>query len=153
MCNPYDNSSSIVDDKIGVAMINLIRENQFAIVYFQFYITSSSTVTLRTIEIKVAFTSHININFYTLQKQIEKGITYYQEIRNQSFELDSKIDFRFATKIYGDDKSTLIGYASPVFAARNFNDESFILIAVFDKNVTDSDNIASLSGALLLVNP
>jgi hypothetical protein len=34
MCNPYDNSSSIVDDKIGVAMINLIRENQFAIVYF-----------------------------------------------------------------------------------------------------------------------
>lgn len=63
------------------------------------------------------------------------------------------MDFRFATKLYGDDKSTLIGYASPIFAARNFNDESFILVATFDKNVTDSPNIGSLSGAILLVNP
>lgn len=44
-CNPNDNLPNITDGKVGVAMIDLKRENQFAVVYYEFYIIDNKVPT------------------------------------------------------------------------------------------------------------
>lgn len=124
----YENTP-LSDNKVGSAMFNLQRMNQFALIFYDIKVVDISKST-------PAFQSPVTVSLYDLNYvKGSDGLTYiqYEEVTDSQATLT--INPKNSLNVYGEDKKTLIGYRVPVFVNRNFKEDSFLLVVQFQKNI------------------